>query len=205
MNKKILLISTVILVGIITIFTFQYFASDRNVEEYQLVTEEEIEKITQLLNETTSGQVREIYGGFFKREAFINIVHVIKNGDDYSYFCWFGPAYDRANLHRFFPENLVALGQIKSCNLENIKTIHQAVTSNEPKCSVFLDSNIEDQEKQDYYLISLVFAEREISQDLINNYDKERDCALPLENFIGEVAPLILIAVVDLDNNIVNY
>ncbi len=204
MNKKKLLISTIALVVIFTVSIFYYFSSV-DIKNDQAITEEEIVKIIQLLNQTTGGQAREIYGDFIKKEAFINIVHVIKDGDDYNYFCWLGPAYDRVNLHRFFPENLIALGQIKNCNLENIKTIHGAVISNNPKCSILLDFNMENNEKQDYYLVSLVFAEREITQDLVNNYEEERECALPLKDFIGETAPLVLITLVDLNSNTVYY
>ncbi|UZE93289.1 MAG: hypothetical protein IB617_00340 [Candidatus Nealsonbacteria bacterium] len=210
MNKIQMILISVVVIGITIIFFSQYSRQTiPSTEEFPPVAKFELGKIFDISVQQRGKYMRDImerYDPFLNEKSLINLVHIVKEGSDYEISCQFGSAYETVNLHRFFPEGLVTLGQIKNCDVETAKAIDQAITSNDIQCLVPLDSDMSGFRKNDYYLITLLLEQREITQELIDTYDKEGECAKPLlENFIGEITSTVFTAIVDLDENYIYF
>lgn len=210
MNKILMILISVVVIGVIITFFSQYFRQTiPSTEEFPLVTKTELEKIFDIFvqqGEKYMEDTIEKYGPFLNEKSLINLVHIVKEGSGYEISCQFGPAYKTVNLHRFFPEGLVTLGQIKNCDIETAKAIDRAMISDDVQCLVYLDSDMSGFKKNDYYLITLLLEQREITQKLVDTYDKEGECTRPfLENFIGELTSSVFVAIIDLNEKYIYY
>jgi len=142
--------------------------------------------------------------------SLINLVHIIKEESDYKISCEFGPAYETANLNKFYPEELVSMGQIKGCTIETAEAIDGAIKSlAEVDCRVPITSPYSPHAVlsllEDYYLVTLKTENNEITQELVNS-TQGRKCFEPLENLLGEdIAIGFIVAIIDIEENRVYY
>ena len=216
MKKKLLILTTVALGGIITgIFFLQNVVTKEEnvvIEEESVVTEEEINKVLSLIRKNTDESFIITYGDFVKKESLINLVHITKNDSGYEISCFLGPSYETANLNKMFPDKLVSMGQIKECNVKTAKLIDETVKSEETGCDVFtshIPPNLDD-----YYFFAIKMMDREVTQEWIDALNEkwlnreEPDalrCFEPMINLLGETIAKHGTGIVDLDENILYY
>ncbi len=210
MNKILMILISVVVIGVIIIFFSQYFRQTiPSTEEFPPVTKTELEKIFDVCVQQGGKHMEYImgkYSPFLNEESLINLVHIVKEGSDYKISCQFGPAYETVNLHRFYPEGLVTLGQVKNCDVETAKAIDRAIISDDVQYLVPLYYDMSGFRKNDYYLITLLLGQEEITQELIDTYDKEGQYAKGfLENFMGETTSIVFTAIVDLSENSIYF
>jgi len=203
MNKKLIFLISIVVIGVIIIFFSQ------SIKEFLPFTKTELEKIFDMFvqqeNEYMEDMIEQ-YSPFLNEKSLVNLIHIVKEGSNYEISCQFGSAYEITDLHRFFPEGLVALGQIKNCDIETAKAIDQAIIFNDVQCLAPLSSDMSEFRKNDYYLITLLLEQKEITQELVDGYYEKGKCARPfLGNFIGEMTSSVFMAIVDLDENYIYY
>ncbi len=207
MSKKLkilILIAGIFFVVDIVALLLIYYSARRepSVEIIPRITSNErINKI--IFNHT--GPLREAFGpSVLNENSLINLVHIVKKWPDCEISCEFGPAYQTANLDKFYPEEKVSMGQIRSCNIEIAEIIDEAVRSPEKDCRVPLNSSdmfVWQPLSGDYYLITLVIKEQEVTQEWVDR-TQERKCFKPLKNLIGEtIAIEFITGIIDLNEN----
>jgi len=215
MNKriKILIILIIILLIPITLFIIESFDRTKPSTEFPIETIPHItsnERINRIIFNSHQGNVlRERYGqSILNENSLINLIHIIKEESSYKISCEFGPAYENANLNKFYPEEIISMGQIKNCTVEVAEIIDEIIKSSETDCRFPLVtpgrlpmiSNLTD-----YYIVTLKVEEHEITQEWVDRRYKEK-CFESLENLIGEkIAIQFLTGVADLKNNWIFY
>ncbi|UZE93288.1 MAG: hypothetical protein IB617_00335 [Candidatus Nealsonbacteria bacterium] len=208
MNKKLILLTGVLFViGVGTLFFFQYFnQAETSPRELSPITDEELRKIFAIARQHTGQKAIEMYGDFLKEDHLVNLVHIVKEPTGYWFSCRFGPAYQTANLNKYFPQQSVSMGQIKECNLDTAKAIDEAVRSSGKNCRVFIESeNGNLSQLTDYYFFAITLREEEITQEWIDRTQRIK-CLEPLKNLLGEtVATHFVTGIVDLNENIIYY
>ena len=209
MKKKLVILIVFVLAGIIIgMFFFQSLAQRDSLNS---ITEEEIDRVLSLIRENTPEDMIMTYGDFIKRESLINLVHITKNDLDYQISCFFGSAYENANLYKMFPEKLVSMGQIKKCDIETAKLIDEAVKSQKIGCEVFMSSL--PSSFVDYYFFAITIERREITQEWIDRLNEKwmnsgedvLQCFKPMESLLGETIAKHGTGIVDLNQDIVHY
>jgi len=218
MNKiLIFLISAVFVVvvfavGVNTIFSPQYSTQNNSlIEELPPITDEELNRILGLVTQNIDQDTKDYYGFSDLNEShLINLVHIVKEDYDYEISCRLGPAYEVANLNKYFPEELVSMGQIRNCDVETAKVIDNAVRSPEVGCRVFTGEI--PLLLTDYYFFAVSFKEEEVIQEWIDKLTQKWSdrpevlkCFEPLKNLIGETVARFGAGVVDLNENIVYF
>lgn len=210
--KKLIIL---IVVGGIILFFFLTRGIDFKIaEEKEIkVTDEKIAKILDLVKESMSDIFIQEHGtDFVKKESIINLIHIKKSESGYEFDCFFGPAYESANLNKMFPDKLVSMGQIKECNLETIRVIDEAVRSEKVKCNTF--TTLIPSQINDYYFFAIKIGEQEITYELISELNKNwtaagmentLECFSPMEDMIGETMAKHGTGIVDLNANLVYY
>lgn len=206
MNKKakniIILISALLV--IIVLFSVRHLLQIQSPVEIipQITGDERVDKIifdnTKILRETFGSSA-------LNEDSLINLVHIIKEGSDYRISCQFGPVYESANLNKFYPEEIVSMGQIKDCTTETARIINEAINSPEKDCRVPIDTTGVFSSLADYYLVTLDIKEHEITQEWVDRVQGKR-CFEPLENLVGEnIAIEFIVVIIDLEGNRVFY
>lgn len=206
MNKKLIfLIGAVFVIGVGTLFLFQYFNQAESLpRELSPITNEELRKIFAIARQSTGQKAIEKYGDFLKEDHLINLVHIVKEPTGYRFSCRFGPAYQTANLNKYFPQQSVSMGQIKECNLDTAEAIDEAVKSSGKNCMVFIKSGSLSQ-LTDYYFFAITLKEEEVTQEWIDR-NQGTNCLDALKNLLGEtVATHFVTGIVDLNTNIVYF
>ncbi|MHA1705035.1 MAG: hypothetical protein ACTSUX_03035 [Promethearchaeota archaeon] len=210
MNKKIKIIITLMIIFVIVDVALFLFNDERifkigvsNEIIPQFTNNEEINKI--IFDNTLN--LRKTFGvSVLDSNSLVNLVHVVKERDsNYEISCEFGPAYKTANLNKFYPEELVSMGQIKDCTTETARIIDEAINSSEKDCRVPMDTTEAFFSINDYYLILLDIKEHEITQEWVDKTEGKK-CFEPLENLIGErIAMEFIVGVIDIEGNIIFY
>lgn len=211
-NKiKILLALSVIAIlagGLGGFLTYQYLHKEQSKpqsfsEDLSSPSDDELEGILDLIKETSGERFIKKYGyDWMKKDSFINVVHIINEDSEYRFSCWDGPSYNKIDWNKFFPGELVAMGQINECNNETILAIDEAVRNPELDCKVYLrSSNIHKASPpvNDYYLASLIIKEDMVITEELFEMDSYGDqCTELFKDFMGEKKPSILTVLVDL-------
>jgi len=210
MNKKIKITIILIIIFIIINIVLFLFADERiskiGVSDEiipQFTNNEEVNKI--IFDNT--GNLKKVFGtSVLDNNSLVNLVHVVKEKDsNYKISCEFGPSYETANLNKFYPEELVSMGQIKDCNTETARTIDEAINSLEEDCRVPMDTIGVFSSIDDYYLIVLDIKEHEVTQEWVD-ITKSKKCFESLQNLIGEhIAIEFMVGIIDLEGNIIFY
>lgn len=192
-----------------TFFLSQWLSSNK---ESLSSSDNELEKILDLVEQNTGEHIKESYGPLdLDASSLINLVHVEKKGIEYKISCRFGPAFETANLYRLFPEESVSMGQIRKCDIETAKAIDDAIRSPGIDCQVFMESEIPSS-LNDYYFFAVDLGETEVTQEWIDkltqkwiNNEKALRCFEPLKTLLGETVARTGTGVVDLKKNIVYF
>jgi len=194
MNKKAKIIIILIAVFLVAVLFF----IQRLPIIPQITNDERIDKI--IFDHT--GRLREVFGSSVLGEgSLINLVHIIKEESDYRISCQFGPAYESANLNKFYPEEIVSMGQIKDCTVETARIIDEAINSPEKDCRVPMETIGVFSSFTDYYLVALDIKEHKITQEWIDRAKGKR-CFEPLESLLGEnIAVEFIVVIIDLEGN----
>lgn len=210
MNKKIKIITILIIIFII-INTLLFFFTDERTSNTevsnqiipQFTNNEEINKI---IFDNTLNFKKAFGASVLNNNSLVNLVHIVKEKDsNYKISCEFGPAYKTANLNKFYPEELISMGQIKDCTAETAKIIDEAINSPEKDCRVPMDTTEVFSSINDYYLITLDIKEHEITQEWIDRVQGKK-CFGPLENLVGEnIAIEFVVGIIDIEENRVYY
>ena len=209
MKKELLILTIVVLGGIIAGI---FFLQNIVIEKESVISEEEINRVLDLIRENLDEDFLMTYGDFVKKESLINLVHIIKKDSGYEISCFLGSSYENANLNKLFPDKLVSMGQIKECNVETAKLIDEAVKSEEMECDVFT-SHI-SQGLDDYYFFAIKIEDREVTQEWINKLNKKwialgkpdaLQCFKPMENLIRETIAKHGTGIVDLNENVLYF
>lgn len=207
--KKKLAISAVFIVIVAGVFFLQIFNQGNF---FNRITEEEIDRVLWLIKENTAEEMIELSGNFVKKESLINLVHITKSDSGYKIDCFFGPAYEDANLHKIFPEKLVSMGQIKKCNVETAKLIDEVVKLEKIGCETFM-GNVPFS-LDDYYFFAIAVKQREVTQEWVDALNEKwtnlgrpdiLQCFEPMKDLLGEMVAKHGTGVVDLNQGIVYY
>jgi len=198
MNKKLIfLVSVVFVIGITAFFFLRY---SKEIKIPRFTGDERIDKIFF----DSAQDLTELYGPLeLNEDSLINLVHIIKKDSDYEISCQFGPSYEVANLNKYFPEELVSMGQIRNCDVETARAIDEAVSSSEMDCRVFLD-RYDIPPLTDYYLLTLAVGEREITPEWIA-FNQEIKCLEPFKDFVGETVGKFITMIIDINEKVIYY
>ena len=208
MNKKlkttIILISIFLAIIAINLFFVRSLLRKESLIEIipQITGDERIDRI--IFDNTK--RLREMFGSsVLNEDSLINLVHIIKEESGYKTSCRFGPAYQRANLNKFYPGEIISMGQIKDCTTETAKVIDEAINSTEKDCRVPMEITGVFSSLTDYYLVALDIKEHEITQEWVDKVQGKK-CFEPLQNLMGEnIAVEFIAVIIDLKNNKIFY
>lgn len=195
LKVPIVLIAVFLIIGIGVFFFLQYC------EDIPQVTDNK--RINKILFDHAQDLVRSLPPPGLNEDSLVNLVHIVKKDSDYEISCQFGPSYETANLFKFLPQELVSMGQIKSCDVETARAIDKAINSSEMDCRVFISSEIVPP-LTDYYLLTLALGEREITQEWLDR-NQGKKCPQLLENLKGERIATLMTAIIDLKENIIYF
>ena len=210
MNKKIKITIILIIIFIIINIVLFLFADERiskiGVSDEiipQFTNNEEVNKIVF----GNMWNLKKVFGvSVLNNNSLVNLVHIVKEeGSNYKISCEFGPAYKTANLNKFYPEEIVSMGQIKDCTTETARIIDEAINSPEKDCRVPMDTMGVFSSLTDYYLVTLDIKEHEITQEWVDRVKGKR-CFEPLENLLGEnIAIEFMAVIIDIEENRLFY
>jgi len=208
MNKKlkttIILISIFLVIIAINLFFVRIFLQKESlIEIIPRITGDE--RLDGIIFDNTN-RLREMFGlSVLNEDSLINLVHIIKKKNGYEISCQLGPAYERANLNKFYPGEIVSMGQIKDCTIETAKVIDEAINSPEKDCRVPMEITGVFSSLSDYYLVTLDIKEHEITQEWLDKVSGQK-CFEPLQDLMGEnIAIEFITAIIDLKNNKIFY
>jgi len=210
MDKKIKI--TIILITIFVIINLSLFLFDYEKNLKIGVSNEIIpqftnnEEVNKIIFDNTGNLKRVLGASVLDDNSLVNLVHIVKEKDsNYKISCEFGPAYKTANLNKFYPEELVSMGQIKDCTIETAKIIDTAINSLEKDCRVPMDIMGVFSSLTDYYLVTLDIKEHELTQEWVDR-GKGKRCFEPLEDLLGEIVAIEFMAVIiDIEENRLFY
>ncbi len=212
MNKILIFLISVVFVVVVfvvvvnTVFSPQYPTQNNSlIEELPPITDEELNRILGLVTQNLGQDFSDL-----NESHLINLVHIVKENYDYEISCRLGPAYETANLNKYFPEELVSMGQIRNCDVETAKVIDKAVRSFRVDCRVFTGEIPPG--LTDYYFFAVSFKEEKVTQEWIDTITQTQSdrpevlkCLEPLKNLIGETVAKSGAGVVDLKENLVFF
>lgn len=207
MNKKvkilIILVSVVVFAVLGLFFFLKYSLKKTSIKIIPEITGEE--KIDKIIFDYT-GHVRGVHSFYVLDEnSLVNLVHIVRKGSYYEISCKFGPSYSSANLDKFYPKEVVSMGQVKNCTLDVARAIDEAIRLVEKDCRVPLEIGPISPSLDDYYLVTLAIEEQEVTQEWIDR-TKEKECFEPLKELKGETIALgFLTGIIDLNKNILIY
>jgi hypothetical protein len=133
----------------------------------------------------------------------VNLVHIHKEDSTFKISCKFGPLYRDTPFDNFYPESLISLGKIKSCDEETAKIIDKIARTPKRDCRLPLETPLPPY-LNDYYIVTLAWGVKEVTPEWVQLAREIDPCYQHWEKLTGKNAPhFLIVAIIDKDGGVV--